>query len=188
MILGTLVLFRTLRRKTLGKPKLPSNVMPLNRAPVDFERSIGDDNAMSPTRSHPDTDIRRRGAVAVVLREARFLVIRRSDVVLAPGAFCFPGGGIEGEESEEQALVREIQEELGVAIRPVRRVWQSVTRWRVALAWWLGELDGDVTLSPNPAEVAEIYWLTAKEMLAHPMLLESNREFLAALDGGEIVL
>lgn len=124
----------------------------------------------------------------MVLRDGQFLVIRRAESVLAPGALCFAGGGIEGEETEEQALVREIQEELGVAIRPVRRVWQSVTRWHVQLAWWLGEVDRDVQLLPNPAEVAEILWLSADEMLAHPRLLESNRHFLAALAAGEIEL
>ena len=39
--------------------------------------------------------------------------------------------------------MREFQEELGAAIRPVRRVWTSITRWQVELAWWLGELDAE---------------------------------------------
>jgi 8-oxo-dGTP diphosphatase len=136
----------------------------------------------------PLEPIRRRGAVAVVVRDARFLVIRRSAQVVAPGAFCFPGGGIEGEESEELALVREFWEELGVAIRPLRRLWTSVTRWQVQLAWWLGELDPTLELLPNPAEVESVYWLTREEMLARPNLLASNREFLRALAAGEFVI
>jgi 8-oxo-dGTP diphosphatase len=140
-----------------------------------------------PAQSDSDS-IRRRGAVAVVVRDARFLVIRRSATVVAPGAFCFPGGGIEADESEAQALVREFQEELGASIQPVRCVWTSVTRWRVALAWWLGTLDPTVELLPNPAEVESVHWLTHDEMLASPKLLESNREFLRALTAGQIVL
>ena len=62
----------------------------------------------------------RQGAVAVVVRDDRFLVIRRSANVVAPGAFCFPGGGIEAGETEERALVREFREELGATIVPVR--------------------------------------------------------------------
>ena len=93
---------------------------------------------MADGRTQHDSDpIRRRGAVAVVIRDARFLVIRRSAQVVASGAFCFPGGGIEAGESEEQALVREFQEELGAAVRPVRCIWTSITRWHVELAWWL---------------------------------------------------
>ena len=130
----------------------------------------------------------RRGAVAVVVREARFLVIKRSTQVVAPGAFCFPGGGIEADESEERALVREFQEELGATIRPVRRVWTSITRWQVQLAWWLGALDQSAELLPNPAEVESVHWLTREEMLDRPNMLESNRDFLRALAAGEAVL
>ena len=131
---------------------------------------------------------RRRGAVAVVLRGERFLVIRRSANVVAPGAMCFPGGGIEGQESETEALVREFREELGAAIRPVRCVWRSTTRWHVELAWWLVELDADTELYPNPAEVESVHWLTGPAMLEHAALLDSNRAFLAALAAGEVVL
>jgi 8-oxo-dGTP diphosphatase len=141
-----------------------------------------------PLQPDSDNEIRRRGAVAVVLREKRFLVIRRSAQVVAPGAFCFPGGGIEADESEAQALVREFREELGAAIAPLRRVWQSTTLWQVELAWWLGQIEPDGPLLPNPAEVASIHWLTSQEMLAHEHLLESNRSFLQALAAGQIAL
>jgi 8-oxo-dGTP diphosphatase len=130
----------------------------------------------------------RRGAVAVIERESRLLVIRRSASVVAPGAFCFPGGGIEAGETEEQALVREFHEELGAAIRPLRRVWSSTTRWHVQLAWWLGEVELGAMLSPNPAEVESSHWMTREEMLDGQHLLESNRAFLRALSRGEVVL
>ncbi len=131
---------------------------------------------------------RRRGAVAVVLRDDRFLVIRRSANVVAPGAMCFPGGGIEGQESEIEALVREFREELGAAIRPLRCVWRSTTRWHVELAWWLGELANGTELCPNPAEVESVHWLTTDEMRGHAGLLESNCQFLKALAAGKIIL
>ena len=75
----------------------------------------------------------RRGVIAVIVRDERFLVIRRSQHVVAPRAFCFPGGAIEGLESEPQALVRELREELGVDVTPRERLWASVTPWRVAI-------------------------------------------------------
>ena len=131
---------------------------------------------------------RRRGAVAVVLRDERFLVVRRAANVVAPGAMCFPGGGIEAQESETEALQREFREELGAAIHPVRCVWRSTTRWHVELAWWLGELADHVELCPNPAEVESVHWLTRAAMFEHKGLLESNRAFLAALAAGEIAL
>jgi 8-oxo-dGTP pyrophosphatase MutT (NUDIX family) len=135
----------------------------------------------------PD-DPGRHGVVAVVIREERFLVIRRAQRVVAPGAICFPGGGIDGRETEPEALVREIREELGTTIEPVRKLWESHTAWKVHLAWWLGRLPQDAVLQPNPAEIEAVYWYTAQELAKLPDLLPSNHEFLAALDAGVIAL
>jgi 8-oxo-dGTP diphosphatase len=126
--------------------------------------------------------------VAVIVQDDRFLVIRRSVYVVAPGAYCFPGGGIEPDESEGEALAREIEEELGVQIRPVQKIWHSVTPWNVELAWWVAELPADAQLQPNPAEVESIHWYTAQEMIDLPGLLASNLAFLAAVTAGEISL
>lgn len=132
--------------------------------------------------------IRRRGAVAVIVRDERFLVIRRSEHVLAPGALCFPGGGIEGAETDAEALVREVREELNAEVQPLRRLWTSVTRWQVQLHWWLAHLEDSTLLRANPAEVESIHWLKVEEMLVQERLLESNREFLAAVAAGQIIL
>src|SRR5690606_17191491 len=118
----------------------------------------------------------------------QLLVIRRSQNVLAPGCFCFPGGGIEGDESEEEALIRELREELNVPIRLVSRLWESVTSWKVALVWWQAEIEGNVDPIPNPDEVESLHWHSPAEMLKLPNLLESNADFLQRLMAGEIQL
>jgi 8-oxo-dGTP diphosphatase len=130
----------------------------------------------------------RRGVVAVIADDKRLLVIRRSQSVVAPGAYCFPGGAVEGEETEEQALVREIQEELGTCVRPLRPIWRSVTPWNVRLTWWSAEAAAGCTWMPNPAEVESIHWLTPAEIGLLPSLLQSNHEFLRELAAGSISL
>ena len=130
----------------------------------------------------------RYGVVAVIVREGRFLVIRRSRTVAAPRAYCFPGGGIEPGETEESALVRELQEELGVVVRPVARVWHNVTPWRVDLAWWSATIEPLAALVPAPAEVESAHWLLPEEIVLLPGLLSGNQEFLVALSRGEIAL
>lgn len=107
------------------------------------------------------------------------LVIRRAEGIPAPGAWCFPGGAVEPGESHEDALVREIAEELGVKIRAGREVW----RWRrpdrpLILYWLLGEFDGDGPIVPNPAEVAEVRWVTVDEFRRLEPALESNLRFV----------
>lgn len=126
--------------------------------------------------------------MAVVVRDSRMLVIRRARGVVAPLVYCFPGGGIEGNESEEETLIREFQEEVNIKVRPVRRLWECVTTWNVHLAWWLGEIDVDAMPIANPLEVESIHWLTLDELGRMPDLLSSNREFLKLVERGEIVL
>ena len=135
----------------------------------------------------PD-DPGRRGAVAVCLRDGRMLVIRRSRSVVAPLTYCFPGGGIEGDETEQETLIREFRDEIAVEVRPLRPIWRCVTDWKVELAWWVAELPPDAVPVANPTEVESIHWCTPAEMLRLPDLLPSNREFLELVVRGEIEL
>jgi len=135
--------------------------------------------------SSREGSIRKIGVVGVLVREDRLLVIRRSQLVRAPGRYCFPGGAMEPGETEEQTLVREMQEELGVAVRPIRRLHRSVTPWRVDLRWWLAEVEADAAFTPHPAEVESANWCSVAELIAIEALLDSNREFLAAWQRGD---
>jgi len=127
------------------------------------------------------------GVVAVIPQVNRLLVIRRSRHVVAPRKFCFPGGHLESNESEQEGLVRELREELRLSVQPKRRLWQSVTPWRVSLAWWLCEPIREEPV-PNPAEVESFHWLDRTELDQLSDLLESNHEFLSAWDRGEFSL
>ena len=84
------------------------------------------------------------------------------------------------------ALVREVREEGGAGLRPVRRLWQCVTAWKVQLAWWLGHIEPDAIPVENPREVDSIHWFSPDEMARLPDLLASNREFLELLARREI--
>jgi 8-oxo-dGTP diphosphatase len=139
-------------------------------------------------QDRPNSPPARRGAVGVIVEQGKFLVIRRAPHISAGGKICFPGGGIEPGEAEEAALVRELWEELRVRVRPVRRLWESVTPWNVHLAWWSAVRVDSVPLEPQAEEVAEYRWLDPVELGAEVDLLASNRDFLAAIESGEITL
>ena len=128
----------------------------------------------------------RRGVVAVTRRGDRFLVIRRGLTVAAGGTICFPGGHVEPGEEEHQAVVRECHEELAAIVEARECVWRSMTSWGTELAWWTVTLRGDNELVPHPVEVSEILWLSAREMMEHPDVLEGNRPFLEAVMAGRI--
>ena len=129
-----------------------------------------------------------RGAVAVLVEDQEFLVIRRSQYVRAPNLLCFAGGSIERDESPEDAIVRELHEELSLLATPIEQVWQSRTAWGTLLDWVLVERRPGSQPIANPSEVAEWMWISAQELLSHPDLLPSVPAFYSAWARGELVL
>ncbi|MCC9609001.1 NUDIX domain-containing protein [Blastopirellula sp. JC732] len=134
----------------------------------------------SPPYNPQTTPVRRKAAVAVIVRQQRLLVIRRSQKVAAPGKLCFPGGGILPDETEHDAVVREIAEEMGVMCFPQQKIWHSQTSWGTEVAWWSADIAADAQLQINEEEVAEFFWLHPTQLHAHADLLPSNHEFLTA--------
>lgn len=68
-------------------------------------------------------------AVGVLIRpDGRFLLTSRPPGKVYAGYWEFPGGKLEPGESVEQALARELHEELGVTLDPA-----AITRWREQL-------------------------------------------------------
>jgi 8-oxo-dGTP diphosphatase len=137
-----------------------------------------------PTAPRPIQPDGRLHGVAVACRreDGRWLCIRRSDKVAAPLKICFPGGAIEIGESQQLAIVREMHEELGARVRPIRNVWHwDRPDGKLTLWGWTADLLS-TQLKADPNEVAEILWLTGKEVSNHPDAMPSNQLFVAALE------
>lgn len=99
----------------------------------------------------------------------------------APGKVCFPGGTVEIGESQQNAVVREMREELGVDVEPVQRVWQSFYEDKpLLLSAWLGILLSH-EFKADEVEVAQVLWLTAQEAANCPGTLPHHREIVAAM-------
>ncbi len=135
-----------------------------------------------------ENDNGRHGVVAVIVEQERFLVIRRSQWVKAPGLLCFPGGGIQAGEDFETAMVRELREELQLEVNVDRHLWTSVTRWGIQLEWMACTRRSDSQPIPSPDEVAEVHWLARSEIETRDDLLGSIPDFFAALEQGAFQL
>ncbi|GAA2131150.1 (deoxy)nucleoside triphosphate pyrophosphohydrolase [Kitasatospora kazusensis] len=111
-----------------------------------------------------------------LIHQGRVLAARRSAPPEVAGYWEFPGGKAEPGETPEQALERELYEELGVRARAVA---QLPGRWPVRpgleLRIWTAELlSGD----PQPLEDhSELRWL-GPEQLAEVDWLDHDREVL----------
>ena len=137
---------------------------------------------LSTTGGLPSPPARYGVVIACRREDGRWLMVRRAATVQrAPLKVGFPGGEVEPDETQEQAVVREALEELGIIVRPVRRVWEydwPDSPWY--LYGWLAEWTGGQIIA-NPHEVAEVLWLTAEEGSSHPDALPTMRSLCDAL-------
>ncbi|MCS0634469.1 (deoxy)nucleoside triphosphate pyrophosphohydrolase [Streptomyces sp. LP05-1] len=127
-----------------------------------------------------------------VLDRGRLLAARRSAPPELAGRWELPGGKLERGETPEQALVRELREELGIETEPVERIpgeWPLKPGY-VLQVWTARLLSGE----PLPLEDHdEVRWLTARELEAdtvdwldqdRPAVAEAARR-LSGGPGGE---
>ena len=140
---------------------------------------------MSAPRSVPrpaEARPRVRVVAGVVFRDGAVLLTQRPPRAEHAGLWEFPGGKIEAGETPEQAVVREIHEELGVAARP-RRVlathshdYESGTR--VAIVF----IECDLDAPPRAASPAVHAMRWERPDRVDPNeILAADRPFLARL-------
>ncbi len=115
---------------------------------------------------------------AALVRDGRVLAARRTAPAAAAGRWEFPGGKVEGGETPEAALVREIDEELGVTIEVRRWLTGAVP---IGTAYELPVAVADIVGGePEPVDHDEVRWLTADE-LDDVDWLDPDRPFLPEL-------
>lgn len=109
---------------------------------------------------------------AVAIEGGRILLVRDSH-----GFWASPGGWVEVGESPEQALLREVREELGVDAE-VSRAFRPFIEWNVArsaeaagfLLFVLGIRLDSTQFRLQPDEVTEARWFGPDEWADIPML------------------
>jgi len=107
---------------------------------------------------------------AIVIQNGRVLITRRMPGTRHDGMWEFPGGKLEPGESPEEALTREIREELGVELE-VGKIFEVIHHryeWGVILL-----LAYRCVLGPQPIqhlEVADHRWVTPEELGGYPLL------------------
>jgi 8-oxo-dGTP diphosphatase len=103
-------------------------------------------------------------AAAVIIRDGRVLLTRRTDGQHLAGMWEFPGGKLEPRESPEEALVRECREECGIEVEVIEIL--DVTHHRypekdVLLLFYRCELlSGEV----RHLQVADHVWVAPPEL------------------------
>ncbi len=109
--------------------------------------------------------------VGAVIRDerGRILLTRRPEGRHMAGLWEFPGGKIERGETPQEALVRELEEELGVVVAPGRTVG-TARHEESGLVIDLRFLDVAIVHgTPRPLDGQEIAWVEPEALNRHPM-------------------
>ena len=102
---------------------------------------------------------------AVIEQDRKFLVARRLHGTHLAGYWEFPGGKVHEGETLEQALAREIREELNVGISGVTEIFRTShvdPERTIELHFFRGTITG----MPEPALKQELRWVARDEFSA----------------------
>lgn len=107
----------------------------------------------------------------VVNSQNEVLLIKRKKVETGRSGekltWAFPGGKILKGESREECVVREVLDETGYKVRPIKQInLKSHPSFPVIIAYFLCELESDRPLQPptQPWEIEEIRWVKPSEI------------------------
>lgn len=110
-------------------------------------------------------------AVALIDIDGRVLLAQRPEGKSMAGLWEFPGGKVEPGETPEHALIRELQEELGIdtwasCLGPLTFASHSYDNFHLlmplfACRKWHG--------TPQPKEGQNLKWVRAKDLREYPM-------------------
>jgi 8-oxo-dGTP diphosphatase len=119
-------------------------------------------------------------AAALLDAAGRVLIAERPAGKHMAGRWEFPGGKVADGESEREALVRELDEELGVEVisaRPMMRLMHRYPDRDVELSMWIVErYRGE----PHGLDGQRLKWVE-RAQLPREDILEADRPFVTAL-------
>ena len=119
-----------------------------------------------------------KDAVAIVIKKnEKFLLIKRAKKGFAEDYWCPITGAVERGETQEQAVIREAREEMGMVVEPIYKVWECFTDDKQYLLhwWWVKLVNDEIKIKPE--EVKDYQWLNVEEMQKIGKMFKADLKF-----------
>ena len=164
---------------TVCKPKQPLCLeCPISSHCLAFrEASVERLPYKSPAKKIPHHTI----SVGIILNEkGNILIAQRPEKAMLGGLWEFPGGKVETGEKPEEALVRELREEIGVDVEIVEffhSLDHTYSHFKITLMAWIVKI---VEGEPKPNSAQGIRWVNPAELVDYPFP-KANRQLTLLL-------
>lgn len=124
---------------------------------------------------------------AVICLDGRFLVATRPDGTHLAGKWEFPGGKIEVDETAGEGLKREIEEELGVFVIVLDKMFSTIHSYSektICLDFYRALPKDMNNFNPKPLDGQELAWVRREDLPSYDFA-EADKgiiEFLAQVE------
>jgi NAD+ diphosphatase len=129
-----------------------------------------------------EKDNRRQAVVAIIRKSDKFLLVKRSGYVeTGKGYWCPVSGGIVGDETQEEALRREVMEEVGLDVVAVKKICTIPSHNNESmLHFWTTKINsGEARITSN--EATDLRWVTLEEMKKLSPIFEEDVRVIESL-------
>jgi 8-oxo-dGTP diphosphatase len=133
-------------------------------------------------QSPPSAKLNLRVVAAVIESQGRYLITQRRAFAVLPLLWEFPGGKVEPGESDQQALVREVEFRLGVTVsvgKLISFVRHQYERYTVDLHLYECAIESG---TPTCANVNDFRWVESSGFDDYPFTPADEASVAALLD------
>ena len=103
---------------------------------------------------------KRKACRGIILKDDNIILIHR--IKQNKEYYVFPGGGVEKEESNEQCILREIKEELGINVKIVKYLYRLETIKDIEYYFLCEYLNGEIGTGTGPEFTDKDYLIRGK--------------------------
>ncbi len=123
---------------------------------------------------------------AIIVKDGKVLLTRRSKLLAEGGKWCLPGGGVKKYERSIEAVKREVMEEVGLNAKDCKLLFvheEIIKRLGLHANVYVFEVKTSGDINAN-WEVTETRWFTRKEFEGIPLAF-THKEILKKFWGGK---
>ncbi|NOS83861.1 MAG: NUDIX hydrolase [Ignavibacteria bacterium] len=102
--------------------------------------------------------------IIIIEKDCKYLFVKKSENTQGGKYWAPVSGRVENNETQEEAVIRETFEEVGLKVTPNKKEWECKSEYgNYILHWWSVEIISGIESTASD-EISEVKWVTLNEM------------------------